>query len=554
MSPRKANGFGRSLRVILSLLNLHHSVKGPYKPDMVKQVAAATADVVTPEKARFDFWKAGLGLACYAINKKLSSNLGPLLPTGQQTAPRPGFNCSWAEFVSTDAFQLLAGFDHKLTPQKLARKKFLTSGSFMGNLTFIGETGGKTRTILVAHPVLQCQLRYLKDQLLELLRSIPTDTMWDQNRGVEFIKEAQRVGKTIYSVDLKDATWNFPRSLQEEVLRKLGVKEKVRDIMFRTLVYDPLSKSLRKVEKGQAMGLGPSFPLFSLTHNLVLLFICKWLGRVPIDSFRILGDDVVITDSSVYELYLQFLMDFGVPVSKNKSFISLILGEFAGRIIWRGIDITPIKWKWLDWNSISSLYWSYRSLGIRLSLLMRSKKAWVSLNVLGPLPKRFGGLSLKASDLFENQSINRLRVGVLESIEEGLTGKQSAFGVHKISNQDKQLDVGPFDPLVDYDALKALDTLLVDDSIYHTAYGILPLLSPNPSKTLSQLGISMNLIPLRKEFELEEGFRFRFRRAKSTDWKLKLSSLDSLEVSLDIVKEKSPVSKEENNVNLSFFQ
>lgn len=219
MSPRKANGFGRSLRVILSLLNLHHSVKGPYKPDMVKQVAAATADVVTPEKARFDFWKAGLGLACYAINKKLSSNLGPLLPTGQQTAPRPGFNCSWAEFVSTDAFQLLAGFDHKLTPQKLARKKFLTSGSFMGNLTFIGETGGKTRTILVAHPVLQCQLRYLKDQLLELLRSIPTDTMWDQNRGVEFIKEAQRVGKTIYSVDLKDATWNFPRSLQEEVLR-----------------------------------------------------------------------------------------------------------------------------------------------------------------------------------------------------------------------------------------------------------------------------------------------------------------------------------------------
>lgn len=556
LKPELARTFVRDLTMLLSILNLYHIVRGPYRPDMVKQVASATQKEVIPQKV--SFWKEGLRLACYAVTRKLPSNLGQLRPTGQTLSLKPGSNGTWGAFVAREAFLLLAGFDHELTIDKLKRRlKYLTPTNHMGNLTFLGETGGKTRTVLVANPILQSQLSVLKDALLDLLRFIPTDTLWDQSRGVEFLKKALQSGQTVYSVDLKDATWNFPRLLQEELLSKLGVKRKVRDLLFRTLVYNPLDKKSYLVEKGQAMGLGPSFPLFSLTHNLILLFMCKWLGLSPVDSYRVLGDDLVFTSKRLYQLYLEFADDFQIPISLNKTFVSQTLGEFAGQICWRGFNITPIKWKMLDWNSISTLYWRYRSISTRIAkFMMHGKKAVISLLVLGPLPRWCGGLNLRENDLPKaTRSVNQLRCGVLESFREGLITERVSSGVTKIPNFLNPMDVGVFDPLVTPDALRALDTLLVNDSFMKTRWGVLPSLCPNPSKFLSQVGISMNLIPLREFFSLEKGFRMRFRRSKLCDWNT-LINLLSTEVSLvDKDKVQSPDSAEEDQpVVTSFFE
>jgi hypothetical protein len=76
------------------------------------------------------------------------------------------------------------------------------------------------------------------------------------------------------------------------------------------------------------MGLYGSFALFALTHNLLLAA----LGGTP-DQYRILGDDIVISDGTLAERYISWLSEQGVPVSWHKSLLGAEVAEFAGWLI-----------------------------------------------------------------------------------------------------------------------------------------------------------------------------------------------------------------------------
>lgn len=548
--------YRRSLKLILSALNIYYTVNGPYEPDKRKQVRVALSPAPELPQVEVDRYKQLLRLACYAVPGRLSSKLTDLGPTGQTVALAPGKNGSWGEFVSTYLFTALAKWDQTdswsdlLTPDRF---KLHPSVTFQGNLTFLGESGGKTRMVLVGNPLLQSQLLGLKRQLLDILRKFPTDLTFRQEEGVAFIKSSMQKRKTIFSVDLSDATWNFPSSLQEHVLCCLGVNRKVRDLVFRTPVFDPLSKKLHLVVKGQAMGLGPSFPLFSLTHNLVLLALCKVCGEIPASTFRVLGDDVVITSESVHELYLEFLEKYSVPISISKTLSSKDVGEVSGKVIFMGCDITPIKWRELSWNSLPTLYWEYRNLLGKNFTYLFCKKANISLAVIGPLPKKFGGLSLRfPSD--STPKIKSLRCGILESLKEGLMFPAVSSGVRKVPNWNLE-SRSPFLSLLTPSVLRTLDKMLVNDSLMETPYGILPSLSPTPTKVLSQLGISINLIPEREVFEWEQAFRFRFKRSKRIDWNNILAELSGLEVISDkkTTEQSIQTDEDEQEIIQSFF-
>jgi hypothetical protein len=536
-SPGRLRSLRRQLRLYLSALNIYQVVIGPYSPDCLKQIRGAFALPANISPEQDLRYKSCLRLATYAILKNLPSKADKLRPTGQTVAIAPGRNGSWKQFVSSQIFTVLADwtsddYGKLLTPSRLLLKP---SVSYQGNLTFIGEEGGKTRMILVGDPFIQTQLRPLQRALLDILKEVPTDCTFCQGDGVRFIEQAYREHKKLYSVDLSDATWNFPSSLQDYVLSLLGVKRKVRKLIFSTPVYDPINQKIQLVEKGQAMGLGPSFPLFSLTHNLVLLALCKIIGISPIDSYRVLGDDVFMTDSRLYLSYLDFLRAYEVPISKNKTLVSSVLGEFAGKVIFRGVDITPIRWKKLSWNSLPTLYLDYISvLGRKKITLLFGKGARISLSILGPLSKKVGGLNLTIPKDTASPRVKSLRCGVLESILRGEISDKSS-GVHKIHNSTVEIQ-SLFKSLFTPDVLRTLDTLLVDDSIYQTEYGILPSLSPNPARTLTQLGYKLNLIPERIIFSLDEGFKLRFRRSKRTDWKA--YQIEVLNFNLEEIREK----------------
>lgn len=496
---------------VLSILNLHHTISGPYSPDVSKQVSSAFADCTISYNHKF--WVDSLRTVCYIVRARLGTKLGRVSPQGQSVAIAPGLSGTWGKFVSR-LVDRYGGFDHIINSQKLQRRM---GSDFMGNLTPIGDTGGKTRLILIGNPLLQSLLEPLKRELLIILDGLPTDCTFRQQDGVKFIQESMKQGKKLWSVDLKDATWNFPSSLQEEVLKTLGCRQELRDAIFRSLAHNPLDGKLHQVKKGQAMGLGPSFPLFSLCHNLILFAISKMVGVPPVNTFRVLGDDVVIADKDVYRIYRQFLSEYKVPISANKSLTSSVCAEFAGRIVFKGYDVTPIKWQSLTWSSISALYWPYRRIFPRIVKYLVDKRAVIALHVLGPIPKRIGGLNLREEILKSTPGILNLRKGLLKSILERRNSKSSGFP--KIPNHQWEAD--GLTPSFDSEQWSFLDSLLTTSAHLNTPWGVLPALSPNPFRFLNQVGLTVVGMPIREVFSLEKGFYFRFRSCRERDltWK-----------------------------------
>ncbi|CAA0809355.1 Uncharacterized mitochondrial protein AtMg01110 [Striga hermonthica] len=64
------------------------------------------------------------------------------------------------------------------------------------------------------------------------------------------------------------------------------------------------------------------------------------------DKYAILGDDIVITDNSVYQKYMSVVTSLGVEISKQKSLTSRTgAAEFAKRFRLKGltVDVSPVS-------------------------------------------------------------------------------------------------------------------------------------------------------------------------------------------------------------------
>jgi hypothetical protein len=289
-------------------------------------------------------------------------------------------------------------------------------------------------------------------------------------------------------VDLSDATWNFPFSLQAQVLRAIGGG---RLLEFFEL---PISDDglFIEVKKGQAMGLNPSFPLFGLTHNLLLVGLCRYIGCNPVDTFRVLGDDVVIADRRVRDLYLEFARDYNVPISDHKC-LNGDAAEFAGKIILKGVDITPIRWTMLGGTQLPALFHSYRSIiGDSVYRLISDREAFY---VLGALPKVVGGLGIQGFDLVHPVTARHLkqRIGLVKTRTENLGLPPMKGEVIKLPQGDlsPQPEQGIWKFMPDY--LRMMGGLL-DVGKEPNPWGELPYLG-KPGRVSRQLGVDIPLMP-----------------------------------------------------------
>jgi hypothetical protein len=84
--------------------------------------------------------------------------------------------------------------------------------------------------------------------------------------------------------------------------------------------------------------------MFSLTHALLLAGICV-ICEASLDSFRVLGDDVVISDDRVHKMYIDTMKGIGVPISYHKSHSSARFAEFAGYSITPTSLVRPGQWR-----------------------------------------------------------------------------------------------------------------------------------------------------------------------------------------------------------------
>lgn len=205
----------------------------------------------------------------------------------------------------------------------------------VGTIGYIQEGGYKLRAVANPCRIFQWLLEPLGSTLFGLLRLIPWDWTWNQCGGVEVVKGFLESGEDVFSVDLSDATNNFPLTFQTEVLRFLF--EESPDMMQLIDLFEFVARSPWVSPEGasvmwsvgQPLGLYPSFPCFALAHHVLLSQLNEGLGC----EWAILGDDIVIRGRPLYDAYIGVMQAMDVPISWEKSLDSRRVCEFAGRLI-----------------------------------------------------------------------------------------------------------------------------------------------------------------------------------------------------------------------------
>ena len=276
--------------------------------------------------------------------------------------------------------------DQTVYGQPYPQPRDYLEGYLAGRISFIQEPGMKLRAVANPDRLLQLYLKPYQQALLTALGTIHEDCTTDQMKGVHRVREWLREGYECHSIDLSDATNNFPLEYQREVLSGHGSWS---DSYLDTFcwasrlnwdVKDP-DEGWTNVQwkKGQPLGLGPSFMCFALSHH-ALARGC--LGR---DNYVILGDDIVTkVDPTPYLVALDKL---GCPTSPEKTLSSHTVAEFAGHLIREDGCYPSPKWKgWGDRNFLEMI----RNLGPSAIKHLPSRQRRVA-KILTEIPEWYGG-------------------------------------------------------------------------------------------------------------------------------------------------------------------
>jgi len=224
-----------------------------------------------------------------------------------------------------------------------------------GRLGLKYEGGGKIRMFTIVDSIRQSCLRPIHNWAMALLRRIPQDGTFHQTRPLDLLMEKVNYSGNIYCYDLSSATDRFPARLQREVLTwAFGPDASAAWLrIIRGRPFDvPWKRKGRKgsvtaFRVGQPLGAYSSWPVFALTHHLIVQYCAgapssgKWFDR-----YALLGDDIVIADKGVADRYLEIMERIGVKISIPKSLVSHTgCVEFAKRFRMGKVDLSPISFK-----------------------------------------------------------------------------------------------------------------------------------------------------------------------------------------------------------------
>jgi len=271
----------------------------------------------------------------------------------------------------------------------------------VGKISFIQEPGFKLRAVANPIRIYQVAFEPLKDKLDQVLQGLPWCWVHNQANGVEKVRSALKQGKTVYSIDLSDATNNFPLGPQLQVLKGILHPDQAMDVipLFEKVSQSPWLITNEKGQQetitwtvGQPLGLGPSFASFTLTHGLMIEGIWQDLskkakvgGEFP---FAIVGDDVAIWNKDLARRYLNTLQSWSIPISESKTIVSNDVAEFCGKVITRDRVYPQLKYRMVSDDSFVDIA---RNLGPQsLSLFLPLQRE--VLDKIAPVPEFLGGL------------------------------------------------------------------------------------------------------------------------------------------------------------------
>lgn len=214
------------------------------------------------------------------------------------------------------------------------------------------EGGGKRRIFAIGNYVNLNQrlLKPVHDWLMQVLRRIPMDGTLHQHKPLDRLVGNQ----TCYSFDLKSATDRWPVLFLFEVFKVCFGQPFASSVVNSALAFNFFEVPFVKKKDspvyfrgGQPLGYYSSWPLFTLTHHIIIWWCAEQIypGQL-FDRYAVLGDDVLITDQEVARVYETALGRLGVSNNYQKSLISTTgSAEFAKRFRVRGLskDLSPIS-------------------------------------------------------------------------------------------------------------------------------------------------------------------------------------------------------------------
>jgi hypothetical protein len=249
-----------------------------------------------------------------------------------------------------------------------------------GEVHFLQEPGLKLRAIASPYRIHQLALKPIGDAIYDTVkRYCNWDCTFDQSKAMPWIQKSLAERKTVHSIDLTGATDYFPLGIQLVTLRAV-----FGDILDIKLIEE-ISRLRWKSEagdiqwqRGQPLGLYPSFGMFTLTHGILLHYLLSKQGVKYDHQFFVVGDDVIILDDTLYNDYIDFLDLTHCPWSPSKSISSSLLAEFAGKIVLEDQVIASYKWRKMSNDNFLDIC---KNLGPKSAVLLTKAQKRVFDNV-----------------------------------------------------------------------------------------------------------------------------------------------------------------------------
>lgn len=230
--------------------------------------------------------------------------------------------------------------------------KFKGKNPLHSRLAFLSDKGGKTRVVAIVDILSQSILKPVHDHVNNILRIIPMDGTFDQDKQRARVKSWSEKELFTSSIDLSSCTDRFPGLLQALILWKCNALTLwqafwwLQVIAKRTFTARSSEGTLDSVRYrvGQPMGALSSWPVMALCHHVLvqLSYSLAYPKSVKIfTDYALLGDDLVIRDKKVAESYKEVISSFGMEWSPSKSFEAEGLSEFAKSLFRSGEDLKP---------------------------------------------------------------------------------------------------------------------------------------------------------------------------------------------------------------------
>lgn len=230
-----------------------------------------------------------------------------------------------------------------------------------------------------------------------ILRSIPQDATFDQDKGVQSAIDKSK-GGFVASYDLSAATDRLPIIIQSLLINYLlpGYGQLWSELLISRDYWLPGYRKFVRYGAGQPMGALSSWVMLALTHHFIVqLAAWRCNYRKWFTEYLILGDDIVIFDKDVAYQYCIIMEDLGLWINPLKTLLSENGSfEFAKRFVYKSEIVHIVAFPELDASMLS-----LDALVTMLNRFSGISKLSTIFNILGYGYKAMSRLSGKISKM-----------------------------------------------------------------------------------------------------------------------------------------------------------